>query len=141
MNSVELIVTIVGIVAIVGELWYFRTPRRAASGGPPPEAPQEVRVTVKDGYAPETVVVRAGAPVRLQFFRDETAACSERVIFEAFGIDRALPAFETTTIELPATEPGAYPFRCADDVLHGTLVVQPADAAPARVTPPHEHHG
>jgi len=48
---------------------------------------QEVRVVVKGGYTPDTIVVRAGEPVRLQFYRDETADCSERVVFEDFGID------------------------------------------------------
>src|SRR5688500_20328125 len=31
---------------------------------------QEVRVIVKGGYTPDTIVVQAGKPVRLQFYRD-----------------------------------------------------------------------
>src|SRR2546430_1611562 len=41
-------------------------PARGEDGGV-----QEVRVVVKGGYTPDTIVVRAGAPVRLQFRSEE----------------------------------------------------------------------
>ena len=36
------------------------------------------------------IVVHEGAPVRLNFYRDETAACSEEIVFGDFGIARQL---------------------------------------------------
>ena len=42
---------------------------------------QEVRITVKGGYDPDVIVVKQGQPVRLAFYRDETASCSEQVVF------------------------------------------------------------
>jgi plastocyanin domain-containing protein len=101
---------------------------------------QEIRVVVKGGYTPDTIVVRSGQPVRLQFYRDETADCSERVVFEAFGIDRRLPAFQTTTIEFMPREPGEYPFRCGMSMLRGLLVVEPAGTGPVPASSPHKLH-
>lgn len=141
MTSAQLAVTALGAAAIVWVLWYFLFSRgkpvgatRSAGGV------QEVRVTVKGGYTPDTIVVQAGQPVRLQFYRDETADCSERVVFEELGIDQPLPAFQTTAVEFTPDKPGEYAFRCGMNMLKGLLVVEPAGerrAAPS----PHKFHG
>jgi plastocyanin domain-containing protein len=101
---------------------------------------QEVRITVKGGYTPDTIVVQAGRPVRLQFYRDETADCSERVVFEDFGIDTALPAFQATTIEFTPPDAGEYRFRCGMNMLKGLLVVEPATADRRPSASPHALH-
>src|SRR6266568_6292388 len=99
MTSTQIVVTALGVVAIVWVLWYFLFSRgRAVAATSSTEGVQEVRITVKGGYTPDTIVVQAGQPVRLQFYRDETADCSERLVFERFGIDVALPAFQTTPV-------------------------------------------
>ena len=141
MTTTQIIVTAAGAVAIVWVLWYFLFARgravlaSASSGGV-----QEVRVVVKGGYTPDTIVVQAGKPVRLQFYRDETADCSERVIFERFGVDQQLPPFQTTAIEFTPEEPGEYPFRCGMNMLKGLLVVEPQGERRA-ATSPHKFHG
>ncbi|HXF96464.1 MAG TPA: cupredoxin domain-containing protein [Gemmatimonadales bacterium] len=140
MTPAELVVTILGAAAIVWELWYFLGPRQASPTAPAPGV-QEVPVTVRGGYIPDTIVVRAGTPVRLQFYRDETADCSARVVFDAFGIDRELPAFETTAVEFTPERPGEYYFRCGEDVLRGVVVVEPADAPRRAASSPHRFHG
>src|ERR1051326_7613505 len=100
MTPTQIIVTAARAVAIVWVLWYFPGPRGRAGGALAGAAGvQEVRVVWKGGYTPDTIVVQAGKPVRLQFYRDETADCSERVIFERFGVDQQLPPFQTTAIE------------------------------------------
>lgn len=140
MTTTQIVVTVLGGVAIVWVLWYFLVSRgtavaaAAGAGGV-----QEVRVTVKGGYTPDTIVVQAGKPVRLQFYRDETADCSERIVFEKFGIDQQLPAFQTTAIEFTPEQPGEYPFRCGMNMLKGLLVVEPAGERRA-VTSPHKFH-
>lgn len=142
MTAAQLVVTALGIAAIVWVLWYFllsRSPAVRAAGGRG-EAVQEIAVTVKGGYTPDTILVEAGKPVRLQFYRDETADCSERVVFEQFGIDRMLPPFQTTTIEFTPAEAGEFPFRCGMSMLKGLLVVEPpGDRHPAPT--PHARHG
>jgi len=140
LTSTQIIVTALGAVAIVWVLWYFLYSRgtamaaTASAGGA-----QEVRVTVKGGYTPDTIVVQAGKPVRLQFYRDETADCSERVVFEKFGIDQQLPASQTTTVEFTPEQPGEYPFRCGMNMLKGLLVVEPPGERRA-ASSPHKFH-
>ena len=141
LTPIQIVVTAAGAATVVWVLWYFLLSRgRAvaarvgAAGGV-----QEVRVLVKGGYTPDTIVVQAGKPVRLQFYRDETADCSERVVFERFKIDQMLPAFQTTAVEFTPTEPGEYPFRCGMNMLKGLLVVEPpGDRRSA--SSPHKFH-
>ena len=134
------VVTATGLALVAFIVWFFWLKRstgvRAAevSGGY-----QEAMILVKGGYTPDTIVVQAGKPVRLQFYRDETADCSERVVFERFKIDQMLPAFQTTTVEFTPTEPGEYPFRCGMNMLKGLLVVEPpGDRRSA--SSPHKFH-
>ena len=141
MTSTQIAVTAFGAVAIVWVLWYFLfsrgTPVAATAGA---TGVQEVHVTVKGGYTPDTIVVQAGKPVRLQFYRDETADCSERVVFERFGIDQHLPPFQTTTVEFTPEEPGEYPFRCGMNMLKGLLVVESAARDRRPSASPHQLH-
>ncbi len=55
---------------------------------------QEVAVTVKGGYTPDVIVVKAGQPVRLRFTRQESASCSETVLFPDFNRNAKLPEGE-----------------------------------------------
>ena len=139
MTPAQIAVTAFGAAAIAWVLWYFLLSRGTAVAATVAGGVQEVRVTVKGGYSPDTIVVQAGKPVRLQFYRDETADCSERVVFEKFGIDQALPAFQTTTIEFTPTQPGEYPFRCGMSMLKGLLVVEPPGDRRA-ASSPHKFH-
>ena len=143
MTTTQIAVTALGAVAIVWVLWYFLFSRGTAvraTSGAAGMGVQEVRVTVKGGYTPDTIVVQAGKPVRLQFYRDETADCSERVVFERFGIDQQLPAFQTTAVEFTPEQPGEYPFRCGMSMLKGLLVVEPPGERRA-ASSPHKFHG
>ena len=139
MTPAQIAVTAAGAAAIAWVLWYFLWSRGTAVTAALAGGVQEVRVLIKGGYTPDTIVVQAGKPVRLQFYRDETADCSERVVFEHFKIDQMLPAFQTTTVEFTPTEPGEYPFRCGMNMLKGLLVVEPpGDRRSA--TSPHKFH-
>jgi plastocyanin domain-containing protein len=139
MTPAQIAVTAGGVAAIAWVLWYFLLSRGSAVAAAVAGGVQEVRVTVKGGYTPDTIVVQAGKPVRLQFYRDETADCSKRVVFERFGINQELPAFQTTTVEFTPTAAGEYPFRCGMNMLKGLLVVEPpGDRRPA--ASPHKFH-
>jgi plastocyanin domain-containing protein len=141
MTGVQLAVTVLGGCAIGWVLWYFLASRAAPVAARDAGDVQEVRVLVKGGYSPDTILVQAGKPVRLVFYRDETADCSERVVFEHFNIDQALPAFQNTVIEFTPQEPGEFPFRCGMSMLKGRLVVEPADAERRAGPSPHPNHG
>ena len=141
MTVAQLSVTVVGAVAIVWVLWYFLFSSNPAVAAAASNGVQEVRIVVKGGYTPDTIVVQAGKPVRLQFYRDETADCSERLVLEEFGIDVALPAFQTTAVEFTPTAAGEFPFRCGMNMLKGVIVVEPAGRDRLPAESPHKLHG
>ena len=89
------------------------------------DLPREVRVRVLGGYVPDTIRAEAGMPLRIVFRREESAACSEQVVFPAFGKSATLPPGEAVAVELLPEEPGEYEFTCAMGMLRGTLVVSP----------------
>lgn len=80
-------------------------------------------VRVRGGYHPDTIYARVGEPLRLTFRREETAACSERVVFPDLGKSATLPAYRDVTIELTPEHAGIHEFTCELGVLHGRLIV------------------
>jgi plastocyanin domain-containing protein len=119
------IVTVGGLALIAFIIWFFWLRRstgvRAAetSGGY-----QEAMVLVKGGYTPDTIIVRSGRPVRLNFRREETASCSDKVIFADFQKSAALPTGETVPLELMPREPGEFGFGCPMGMFRGRLIVE-----------------
>ena len=125
MDTAEIMVLVGGLALIGLILWYFFGERESVEAAVTESGVQEIKVTVKGGYSPDVIVVKAGAPVRLDFYRDETASCSEQVIFGDFGIARDLPAFKTTSIEFTPDKTGEFTFTCGMNMLRGKLIVQP----------------
>ena len=127
MDAAEVVV-VTGAAVLVGlVLWWFFGEREAVAARAGAGGVQEIGVTVKGGYSPDVIVVRAGQPVRLEFYRDETASCSEQVVFGDFGIARDLPAFRTTAVEFTPEQAGEYTFTCGMNMMRGKLVVQPRE--------------
>ena len=87
-------------------------------------------IRVHGGYQPAVVHAVAGEPLRLVFRREETAPCSERVVFPDFGKSAMLPPYQDVTIDLQPEQAGEYEFTCQLGVLRGTIVVE--DGGPAR---------
>ena len=125
MDTAEITVLIGGLALIGLILWYFFGERERVAAAVTESGVQEIKVTVKGGYSPDVIVVKEGSPVKLDFYRDETASCSEQVIFGDFGIARDLPAFKTTSIEFTPDKPGEFTFTCGMNMLRGKLIVQP----------------
>ena len=126
MDNTQIAVVVVGGAAIAFVLWYFFGPRTGVAAEVGQSGVQEVKVTVKGGYSPDMIVVKRGKPVRLNFYRDETASCSEEVVFSDFGIARQLPAFKTTPIEFTPVKAGEFTFTCGMNMMRGKLVVEAA---------------
>ena len=124
MDSTEIAVIIIGLIAISSALWYFFGEREAVAAALVAEGVQEIKITVKGGYSPDVIVVREKAPVRLNFYRDETDSCSEQVIFNDFGISKHLPPFKTTTIEFTPERAGEFTFMCGMSMMRGKLIVE-----------------
>jgi Cu+-exporting ATPase len=91
---------------------------------------QVVDITVKGGYSPAAVRVLPGMPVRLVLDRQEDSSCSERLLLPDLNLDVALPAFQRTTIELPALTEGAHTFTCGMGMLRGNLLVGESACVP-----------
>ncbi|GAB3832569.1 cupredoxin domain-containing protein [Hymenobacter jeollabukensis] len=126
MDFIEIIVTAGGLILAALVVWYFFFSSRedAVSAVATAGGVQEVAVTVKGGYSPAVIEVQHGRPVQLSFYRDEDADCSEEVVFPDFNLRRALPAFQTTRIELLPRQPGRFEFTCGMGMLRGALVVK-----------------
>ena len=125
MDPAEIGVIGGGVASIGFVLWYFFGEREGAAAEVGEGGVQEIKVTVKGGYSPDVIVVKQGAPVRLDFYRDETASCSETVVFGDFGVARDLPAYRTTSVELTPDRAGEFTFTCGMNMLRGRLVVEP----------------
>ena len=126
MSSAQIAVTLLGLAAVLWVNWYFFVAGRgtavAASVGA--GGMQRILVEVKGGYAPAVIRVRAGAPVRLDFHRDETNPCTEEVLIPDFGIRTYLPAHRTTPVSFtPAA--GTYEFTCGMGMVRGTIIAEP----------------
>jgi plastocyanin domain-containing protein len=128
MSSTDWLVIAAGVGAALWVNWYFfladRGVARAAVATTGSGGEQEVRITVHGGYEPATVRVAAGRPVRLVFDRQETASCSEEVVFPDFGLRKFLPAHEKTTLQVTPPAPGIYDFTCGMGMLHGRLIAE-----------------
>jgi plastocyanin domain-containing protein len=119
------LVTLVGLLLVAFTVWFFWLKRvkgaRAVvtSGGY-----QEAMILVKGGYTPDTIIVQSGKPVRLNFRREETAACSEMVLFPDFNKSAKLPTGETVAVEFLPEKPGEYDFACQMGMFRGKLIVE-----------------
>jgi plastocyanin domain-containing protein len=121
----KIIVTVLGLTMVILINWYFLFSRRRKEQAAIRDSRlQEVTVRVKGGYDPDVIVVKKEIPVRLNFYRDETADCSEIVVIGEFNIRKPLPAFKTTPIEFTPKKEGEYAFTCGMGMLRGKLIVR-----------------
>jgi plastocyanin domain-containing protein len=125
MTTIDVAVIVAGLALAAAIAWFFWGPRAGGYRAPTATSGyQEALVLVKGGYTPDVIVVERGKPVRLSFRREESAACSETVVFADFGKSAKLPAGETVAVELLPAKPGEYEFACQMGMLRGKLVVE-----------------
>ena len=125
MRAADILVIVAAVAALAGLGWFFFGPRKATTavlaGGV-----QRLEVTVRGGYSPEVIRVRQGVPVELTFDRQESGDCTSRVVFPDFRVSAALPAWQRTTVRLDPGQAGEFGFACGMNMIHGTLIVEPA---------------
>jgi plastocyanin domain-containing protein len=125
MNTTQLIVTLVGFGIIGWIVWYFWLWKgESVAAGAGAGGVQEVDVTVKGGYQPASIVVKAGRPLRLNFTRREASLCGEEVVLPEFGKRAHLPQDKTVPVEIVPAEPGEYEFTCGMNMYKGKLIVE-----------------
>ena len=126
MSGGDVTVLVLAVLAIAGLGWYFFAPRKGhtaeLAGGV-----QRIEVTVKGGYRPDLIHVRQGVPLEIVFDRQESGECTNRVVFADLGVNAGLPAHARTTVRLRPDRAGTFGFACGMNMVHGTLVVDPAD--------------
>ena len=125
MSIDQILVTLAGLAMIAGVAWFFWGPRDAGvRAALTPSGRQEATIVVKGAYTPDVIVVEHGKPVRLSFLRQETAACSEEVVFADFARRAQLPEGELVPVEFVPERPGEYEFTCGMGMLRGKVVVR-----------------
>lgn len=121
----RIVVDVVGLGLIAFLVWFFWLVKtqgvRAAVAS---SGYQEQMVLVKGGYTPDVIVVEAGKPVRLNFVRQESAACSEMVLLPAFAKSARLPEGQTVPIEFLPKERGEFEFACQMGMFRGKVIVE-----------------
>jgi plastocyanin domain-containing protein len=123
MTLAQIIVNLAGIAAIVWIVWYFWLYRKEGITVSEVAGIQQMRIKVKGGYDPDVIVVKKDKPVQLHFTREESAMCSEMVVFDKINRSAKLPEGETVTIEFTPAEKGEIPFACQMGMLRGKVVV------------------
>ena len=125
MSNLQIFVILSGVVLTVLIAWYFWfAPKAQTRVSVSASGAQEVAITVKGGYTPDVIVVQKGRPVRLTFTRQESSACSEKVLFPEFNQNALLPEGEQVTLEFTPAKEGEYGFQCQMGMLRGKLIVE-----------------
>ena len=125
MSIAQIIVTAGGLLGIAAVAWFFWGPRpEGVAAATSSSGYQEAMILVKGAYTPDVIVVEHGKPVRLTFRREETAACSEKVLLPAFDRSAELPEGELVAVEFVPEQPGEYEFTCGMGMLRGRLIVR-----------------
>ena len=118
------IVLIIALLLVASIVWFFWLKRTKGVRAAETSGYQEAMILVKGGYTPDTIIVSLGKPVRLNFRREETASCSDKVVFEHFGKSAELPTGELVAVELMPKEAGEFPFACPMGMFRGRLIVE-----------------
>jgi plastocyanin domain-containing protein len=121
-------VTLSGLGLIGAELWWFLLSKPKSRKASTQGGVQEVTVTVDGGYEPSQIVVQAGQPVRLNFYRKDPSSCLEEVRLPDFHIAQPLGLNQTTPIEFTPEKPGKYEFACGMNMFRGVIEVQETKA-------------
>ena len=106
----RIVVDLVGLGLIGFIVWFFWLVKtKGIRASLTSRGYQEQMVLVKGGYTPDVIIVERGKPVRLNFVRQESASCSEMVLFPAFNKSAKLPEGETVACGIHAQ--GAWRIR------------------------------
>jgi plastocyanin domain-containing protein len=125
MSMTQIIVTVIGLAAVAWIVWYFWLWKgETVSARAGEKGVQEIDVTVKGGYQPASIMVKAGQRVRLNFTRREATTCGEEIVLPEFGKRAHLPQNQTVPVEIVPEKPGEYEFTCGMNMYHGKIIAR-----------------
>jgi plastocyanin domain-containing protein len=124
--TIDQILVIIGSISLASWVaWYFWfSEKKAVMIKAGQDGFQEAVIKVKGGYSPDVLIFETGKPIKLNFIREETAACSEEVIFSDFNKKATLTPYKSIPVELNIDQPGEYEFQCGMGMLKGRIIVQ-----------------
>jgi uncharacterized protein len=117
---------------LMGSPVSFQTVRTAVLGGPTtasayttaPDGVVEVPLVIRNTqYVPATLNIPAGRPVRLVVDRQESVACSNRLVIKQLGVDAPLADNAVTKVDVPAASAGTYSMTCGMGMMSGSVIV------------------
>ena len=112
---------VITLAAAVIGCWWLRLP--AASLGA--DGTQEMAVRVRDRYVPATFLASVDVPLRIEFLREDSDACSEEVFLPDFAVSRHLPVGRPVTVEVRPEAPGDYLVTCRYGRYIGVIRARP----------------
>ncbi len=115
----KLIVGFGGVAAILFVAWFFFGKRTQAV-----TVEKQVRITVDGGYSPNSIRVRRGQPITLQFLRRDASSCLEEVVLPDFGVRQSLPLNQETTVMITPKQTGEFGFACGMNMYRGKILVE-----------------
>ena len=117
-------VTVGGLALIGLELWWFLLSKPKAQRSTLEQGIQKLTIQVDGGYNPSQILLNAGQPVQLNFFRTDPSSCLEKVLIPDFHIAADLALNQVTPVEFTPNKPGEYPFTCGMNMFRGILKVK-----------------
>jgi plastocyanin domain-containing protein len=117
MNAVSRTLAIVACLAVFGGSSFAQAGKDANT--------IEVKVT-DTGFEPEKITVKKDTPVHLTFLRTSDKTCATEVLIPDQKIKKELPLNKPVRVDLTFKKDGEVPFMCGQQMLKGTIVVQPS---------------
>jgi len=119
--GLKLAVALGGLGLIGAELWWFMFSKTKSQKALVKQGIQEVDIMVDGGYIPDRIDVRAGEPVKLNFYRQDASSCLEQVLLPDFNKALDLTLNQTTSVEIIPEKSGEYTFTCGMNMYRGVI--------------------
>ena len=85
---------------------------------------RKIFIDVNGGFVPDTVRVKKGETVLLEFHREKESGCIEEVVFPGLKIRKPLAVERTTAFKISPQKMGEIPFECGMGMVRGIVVVE-----------------
>jgi plastocyanin domain-containing protein len=119
--EIDKLLVLIGGLGFIGFIyWYFLMYKDKAVS----IAGNVIDILVDGGYKPQTVRVRKGQKITLNFNRKDPSSCLEEVVLPDFGKRTFLPLNKITSIEINPKKTGEYEITCGMNMFHGKLIVE-----------------